>query len=239
MNGAGDRVPASGAEGRQLLHLFRATPCVLAAWQYGSSLRDDYSPGHSDIDILLAVQDTTPTPVLLTCAEAMRTRLPEVEVTILKHCEIKEGLHPGWSRHFFINVARSGIHLYGPDLLAHLPHPSLAEARARLTQLCQRARLVVINSTKTHERAFWLNKYQQWVPLCLMELLDLNGMPEDRLRVAHQTFSTRFPQLGASIEYPYPDFAELHEYLEDLLVWLDDRHSLFERALTDKTEAAW
>ncbi|MEW1635283.1 hypothetical protein AB0469_14510 [Streptomyces sp. NPDC093801] len=217
-----------GPQGQRLTGLFSAIPDVLAAWQYGSSLRDDYAPGRSDIDILVAVRDTIPTPVLLSCAQQMRTRLPEVEATILKHGEITAGLHPGWSRHFYTNVARAGVRLYGPDLLTHLPRPSLSEAVARLTHLCQRVRLVVINATKAHEEGFWLVKYQKWVPLCLMELLDLSGMPEDRLRMAHETFTRRFPDAGPAIDYPYPGLAEVHVYLEALLAWLRGHQALFE-----------
>ncbi|MFF4849496.1 hypothetical protein [Streptomyces sp. NPDC001194] len=204
-------------------------PFVLAAWQYGSSLRSDYQPGRSDIDILIAVTDSTRTPDLLDCAAAVRGSLPGAEVTLLKQQEITAGIHPGWSRHFFTNVARSGIRLYGPDFLADVPASSFGEARARLVQLCQRARLVVINATKSHESQFWLDKYQQWVPLCLMELLDLSGLREDRLRLAHQTFRVNFPQAGTEIDYPYPDLASLHAYLEVLLLWLSHHEHLFNR----------
>lgn len=195
---------------------------IVAAWLYGSYVRSDYSLDTSDTDVLLVVADGTTPADYDAVACLLRAYIPEVEATILRLSEVTAGIHPGWSRHFFYNVSRSGIRLYGPDCLAAARQQPLSfdDAYQRLLRLCQRARLVVINPSKSSEAAFWLAKYQRWIPLCLMELLDLAGIREDRLRHAHETFSARFRYVGFHITYPYPSFRDLWMYLEQLVRWL-------------------
>ncbi len=195
---------------------------IHAAWQYGSSLRSDYQPDVSDIDILLIVGDDTSLDDYTYLAALVRRHLPTAEVTVLRKAEATAAIHPGWSRHFFINVSRSGVLLCGPDLLAAaaaLPL-SLDEAYQRLVQLTQRARLVCINPSKSTEARFWLTKYQHWIPLCLMELLELAGAPEERLQNAHASFLQRFPTLRTDLTFPYPSLRPLTAFLEQLVRWI-------------------
>lgn len=218
------------AVGSALVPLLRDFPQVLAAWQYGSSLRSDYRPGTSDIDILLIVTDDLDLDATVRLCDDVRARVPEAEVTVLRHAEVTAAIHPGWSRHFFINVSRSGRRLHGPDVLAGvvaLPL-SLDEAYQRLVQLTQRARLVCLNPSKSAEEAFWLGKYQHWIPLCLMELLELAGAPEDRLQQAHTTFLSRFPSVAASTAFPYHNLRDVTEFLEHLVRWVPEHAQHFD-----------
>ncbi|MBJ7353963.1 MAG: hypothetical protein JHC98_03985 [Thermoleophilaceae bacterium] len=200
---------------------------VLAAWQYGSSLRADFRPGRSDVDILLVVRNGADPAQFPALVAALRMNIPEVEATILKEEEIRDGHHPGWSRHFFRNVKRTGVHLFGPDLLNDVPATSFEEARRRIVQLAQRARLVVSNANKVDESAFWLSKYQQWIPLCLLELLDLAGFPHEQLRRAHSDFVAHFPMASSPVAYPYPSLEAAHAFLEDLASWLASNSEQF------------
>jgi len=60
-----------------------------------------------------------------------------------------------------------------------------------------------VNPSKAADEPFWLDKYQHWVPLCLMELLELAGAPEDRLRLAPLAFTARFPTVEVHVLFPY------------------------------------
>ena len=194
---------------------------VLAAWQYGSSLRDDYIEGSSDVDILLVLSHGSPTHEYAEIAHSVRQAIPEAEVTLLTVDEVRKGIHPGWSRHYFRNVSRSGVRLFGPDVLAIAPPTSLEDAQRRVLELAQRARIVIANPSKSSEAAFWLAKYQHWIPLCLLEILDLAGLPHDHLRYAHSDFAQHFPGATAPVEYPFRTLSEAHAFLEDLGSWLN------------------
>lgn len=199
---------------------------LICAWQYGSSLRSDFCEDSSDVDLLLVVRSETSVPELHKIAQVVQSLIPRVEVTLLRKSEVTAGIHPGWSRHYFINVARNGVRLWGPDLLADFLPTTFADAQARLMQLCQRARLVILNPLKAKESWFWLNKYQHWVPLCLMEILDVYGKPFAELRLAHDHFIQLFG-IDTDVTYPYTDLATLHTYLESLSFWLQENQSLF------------
>lgn len=213
--------------GRILRTYFEHDRRIVAAWQYGSSLRTDFAPGRSDIDILVAVTDTVSATDFREISDAVRRFITTAETTLLRVWEVGARIHPGWSSHYFNNVAKSGVHLYGPDLLSNASAPTFEEALRRLVQLCQRVRLVIANPTKEHEADFWLTKYQHWIPLSLMEFLDLHGVPEYRLHEAHATFSSRFPDAAPPVQYPYASLSEVHAFLEGLLPWLARNWSLF------------
>lgn len=213
-----------------LAPVFGAFPQVLAAWQYGSSLRSDYRPGDSDIDILLIVADDTTFDAYVDMTAEVRGRIPGAEVTVLRHEEVLAGIHPGGSRHYFVNVSRSGHRLHGSDLLSAVAarQLTLEDAYRRVVELTQRSRLVCLNSSKAGESAFWLNKYQHWIPLCLMELLDLAGAPEDHLQVAHARFLSRFPALDTGLTFPYQDLVQLVRFLERLIRWIPENAESFQ-----------
>ena len=89
-------------------------------------------------------------------------------------------------------------------------------------QLTQRSRFVVANPGKSGEAAFWLAKYKHWVPLCLMELLDLAGRPETRLHRAHAAFDAAYrTEPWVDVAYPYRSLDELQPYLEHLIRWVE------------------
>lgn len=218
-----------------LLEVSSSDPRIVASYLYGSSLRTDFRIGQSDIDILVVVTDGADARGFGQISAAIRAQIPNAEVTVLRVAEIEAGIHPGWSRHFFLNVARSGVHLQGPDCLSVVTAepPRFDEAYRRLVQLCQRARLVVLNPAKAHEAAFWLRKYQHWIPLCLMELLDLHGTPEDRLHCAHSTFMHHFPESACPIPYPYRELEELQLFLEGLIAWIPSNTERFSARTAD------
>jgi predicted nucleotidyltransferase len=225
------RVPQERLRDLRSLHKILPVLCeelrgVVAAWHYGSSVRQDFDVERSDVDILIAVSDDAPTVTLHAIAKAVHEHVVEADVTVLRVSEIIAGIHPGWSKHFYVNVARSGIHLFGPNLLEQLATPTLAEAEVRLTQLCQRARLVVLNHGKEKEASFWLAKYQHWVPLCLMELLDLHGTPCDELHSAHDFFTQTF-QIDHPLRVPYTDFNLVHDFLELVVAWVARNRAMF------------
>ena len=165
---------------------------VTTGYVYGSILRDDFVPGTSDIDILLVVADASDGSIVrfLNCMpEDIRM---DLDLSPLTENEVDAQIHPGWSKHYFFNVNQSGICFHGIPLLKDIDARALsaAEAYRRLTQLTQRTRFVLTNPRKHDESSFWLNKYQYWVPLCLMELLALHGYPEFRLKYAMLPFSS-------------------------------------------------
>ena len=203
---------------------------VVSAYLYGSLVRSDFQPHNSDIDILLVVTDGVELTDLIELSAAVHHRVPEAEVTLLRLTEAKAGIHPGGSHHYFRNVIRLGVLLHGPDTLAQVAArpPSFDDAYRRLVQLCQRARIVIANPSKAErESGFWLNKYQHWVPICLMELLELHGTPEDRLHFAHAAFVRRFPSAARVIEYPYARLYDLQLFLEDLVSWIPRNSGAF------------
>ncbi|HEX8346828.1 MAG TPA: nucleotidyltransferase domain-containing protein [Actinoplanes sp.] len=212
--------------------LLAGCPQLLAAWHYGSSLRSDYRPGISDIDILLIVRDDTTLEQYAALSAGVHMCVPSAEVTVLRHAEVTAGIHPGWSRHYFVNVARSGRHLYGPDLvaLAAAAPLSLDDAYQRIVELTQRARLVCVNPSKKSEEIFWLRKYQHWIPLCMMELLELAGSPEDRLQCAQQSFLARFPSFRTRVAFPYVSLTQVTDLLEQLIRWVPANAAVFAEA---------
>jgi predicted nucleotidyltransferase len=100
-----------------LCGLFETDQRIVAAWHYGSSLRSDYLAGASDIDILLVVTEDTTLDDHVELANEVRSRLGGAESTVLRLSEVNAAIHPGWSRHFFVNVSRCGVRLsYCQDL---------------------------------------------------------------------------------------------------------------------------
>lgn len=201
---------------------------VVAVYLYGSALRPDYRPS-SDVDVLVIIDDDASVTAIREIGAAFATCWPRIDLTMLKRAEVASGRHHGWSRHYYCNVRRTGVLAFGPDAIApalvHLP--TFEEAHRRITQLCQRARMVLLNASKGAEADFWLGKYQHWVPLCLMELLDLSGAPESQLHQAQATFEAIFPGAGSLISYPYTSLAEVHEFLEQLAGWAAANAHLF------------
>jgi predicted nucleotidyltransferase len=193
---------------------------VIAAYLYGSSVRADAGPD-SDIDVLIVVGDTTPLEAIRGIVGQVAGIIDRVDVTVLRRSEVSEGTHPGWSHHYYTNVHRGGIHICGPDVVAAPARTQVTfeSTLRRVVQLCQRARLVAVNDAKFAEAAFWCAKYQHWVPLCLLEILDLAGAPENELRRAHATFEARFER-APTTAYPYTDLETVGEFLEALTEWL-------------------
>ena len=148
--------------------------------------------------------------------------------------ELQSAIHPSGSRHFFVSVARTGVHLHGSDLLRSVAARPLVfdETHRNLAQLCQRLRLVIINPSKRDEREFWLRKAQHWVPCFLMELLYLHGSPDRRLREAQKVFALQLDLAWARIRYPYRCIEELHGFLEALVDWLPENAEKFSRPST-------
>ncbi len=200
---------------------------VVAAYLYGSTMRTDRN-GTSDIDLLVVSTDTAQLTALETLARRLADAIPGADVTVLREGEVADGIHPGWSRHYYTNVHRGGTMLCGPNVVAAAAATptTFADAYRRIVQLCQRTRLVLINPTKRGEAAFWLAKYQHWGPLCLMELLDLAGCPHDELHQAHDAFAARFPTAPRT-GYPYSDLTELQLFLEAMTKWLREQAMLF------------
>jgi predicted nucleotidyltransferase len=227
--GGHDSAALTGVLVDALVHACAAHPRVLSAYLYGSALRSDYSAAQSDLDILVIVDDHTPLAEGQRIVEALVRCDSRLDVTLLRSEEVSLGLHPGWSHHFFFNVDRSGIRIFGPDaLLPALSQPiEFREAYRRFIHLCQRSRLVVLNESKAGEAAFWLRKYQRWVPLCLMEFLHLAGSPEDSQQGAHNRFCERFPFAGPHIAYPYFSLEELQGFMERVAQWLPRNSHLF------------
>ncbi|MBZ5662139.1 MAG: nucleotidyltransferase domain-containing protein [Acidobacteriia bacterium] len=211
---------------------------VIAAYVYGSVLREDFVPGQSDIDVLLVVQDLRATPPINHIRQLATRELYNLDLTILTRSELEARIHPGWSRHYFLNVRNSGVCVHGTDILrdVSLDELSFAEAFRRLVQMTQRTRFVLVNERKEHETSFWLRKYQYWIPLCLMELLVLHGAPEYRVRMAHSAFVKRFSDLPLQIAYPYESLADLQTFLEHLTIWARDHQHLFVRAQAEASQ---
>jgi len=202
---------------------------IISIYIYGSVLREDYKPFQSDIDILIIVKNET-LPVWfeelkLACSEL----LPEIDLNILFEYEVKMRIHPGWSTHYYFNVRNSGRKIFGIDILSELDsiEPSYEEARQRLVQLTQRSRFILLNEKKSGETGFWLKKYQQWIPLCMMEFLTLYGIPEYRLKLAHDIFTKSFELNFFIPNYPYESFKELNSFLENLSQWTSVNKHLF------------
>jgi len=201
---------------------------VVAAYLYGSCIRADVGPA-SDVDVLVVVEDNIPLRAVRTIVNQISGIVRYADVTVLRRTEVSEGTHPGWSHHYYTNVHRGGIHILGIDVVA-------APARIRVTfegalrrvvQLCQRARLVVLNEAKAHEAIFWCAKYKHWVPLCLLEFLELAGSPTSELGEAHAVFEAKF-EGAPRTPYPYTDLESVGEFLEALAEWLRANHAYFE-----------
>jgi hypothetical protein len=60
-----------------------------------------------------------------------------------------------------------------------------------------------------------------------MELLELAGVPEDRLRHAQESFNKQFPGVSDPIIFPYADLRTLTDYLERLIQWIPQHTSEF------------
>lgn len=213
----------------RLVGAWAADRRVVDAYLYGSSLRSDNLPGTSDVDLLVVVADDVTPADLVEITTAARSEVPIADVTLITERELKMASHPSGSRHFFVSVARTGIHLYGANELATVAAQplSVVETYRNAVQLCQRLRQVAINPAKQHERAFWLNKSQHWVPCLLMELLHLHGRPERRLRQAHAAFARCFPGTWTDVSYPYGGLDEIHSFMETLTRWLSENTDRF------------
>lgn len=206
---------------------------VLAAYLYGSSTRSDFSTA-SDIDVLVVVCDATPLADLIDLTQRVVAAENDIgiDVTVLRQAEVFDGIHPGWSHHYYANVHRGGELLLGEDLIAApaaVP-TSFEGAHRRLVQLCQRFRSVLLNESKGNEEAFWLAKYRHWVPLCLMEFLDLAGYAHAELHYTHDVFATRFID-APTTTYPYSDGHALQIFLEDITRWLREYSHLFGKGI--------
>lgn len=200
---------------------------VREVWHYGSSLRDDYQAGESDIDLLVVVDDACSFSEQREIVRTVQQSIPDAEFTVLRESEVLLGVHPGWSSHYYRNVRMSGRQILGAQSKLPLRQPSFGEATTRVVELTQRCRLVRLNASKQDEQHFWLRKYQHWVPLCLMELLDLHGLPEYRLKHAHSSFEEAFAEFHPTVVYPYPDLESAHSFLEQLSAWLPAHRDLF------------
>jgi len=200
---------------------------VVAAYLYGSSVRADAGPD-SDVDVLIVVGDTMPIGAIRSIARRVAAIVYGVDITVLRRSEVSEGTHPGWSHHYYTNVHRGGIQICGNDVLAAPAtiRVTFEDMLRRVVQLCQRARLVVLNEAKADEATFWCTKYQHWVPLCLLEILELSGTPKTELHRAHAEFEARFEGVP-STPRPYRDLEIVGEFLEALAAWLmANRHRL-------------
>jgi predicted nucleotidyltransferase len=204
-------------------------PNVVAAYLYGSSVRADAGPD-SDVDVLVVVEDTVPLRAIRTIARQVSAIVHGIDITVLRRSEINEGTHPGWSHHYYTNVHRGGIHICGYDIVAvpaGIPVTFEGVLR-RVVQLCQRARLVILNEAKADEATFWCTKYQHWVPLCLLEILELAGVPKVELHRAHADFEARF-EGAPTMPHPYTDLESVGEFLEALAAWLRANRGGLER----------
>jgi predicted nucleotidyltransferase len=207
---------------------------IVDAYLYGSVVRSDFDSNDSDVDLLVVVADQTDIPGFTEIASNVRGLLPRADITMLTSRELQSAIHPSGSRHFFVSVARTGVHLHESDLLRSIAARPLVfhETYRNLVQLCQRLRLVIINPSKRPEREFWLRKAQHWVPCFLMELLHLHGSPERRLREAQKVFALQLDLAWASIPYPYRCIEDLHGFLEALVDWLPENAEKFSRPST-------
>jgi len=212
---------------------------VVALYAYGSVLRADYQLGRSDIDILLVVDDHLDPDSFAGLATQVRSCVPGAETTLLRGAEVACGHHPGGSSHYFVNVARTGMLLHGPDVVAASARiPQWQATHRRITLLAQRARLTTTNPSKASEAGFWLGKYQQWVPLALMELLELAGTPISCPRQAHHRFAAAFLDAADPVRYPYSELASVGRFLEQLAAWMPGAADRFHQADVAELSAA-
>jgi predicted nucleotidyltransferase len=213
----------------RLRAIFSNDERVIDAYLYGSSLRSDHVPGASDIDLLVIVADSSTTADFVEVAATTHQAIPAADVTLVTERELELAIHPSGSRHFFVSVAQTGVHLCGPNrLLGVAARPlSFDETYRNAVQLCQRLRLVFVNPGKRQEREFWLSKCQHWIPCLLMELLHLHGTPERRLRVAQRAFFEQFLVDWADVSYPYGELADVHHFMDRLVRWLPENADRF------------
>lgn len=197
---------------------------ILSGYIYGSVLRDDFDPRLSDIDLLIVVKDARDGSSTLFVNALPSEFRQKADVSILTDLEVSRRLHPGWSAQYFFNVKSSGICFHGLPVLEDIDKSvlSMEQVAKRVTNLAQRSRFVLLNPRKHHETAFWLAKYQYWVPLCLMELLAIHGIAEFRVRRAHDRFLQEFPHITPQVHYPYSSLDVLQDFLEHLSVWVTE-----------------
>lgn len=229
-------IPLDENRHEELVSFLDKTETIISSWHYGSSLRSDYRPLDSDIDILIVIKDDTKLEEYVKIVQDISVLIPTAEVTILRLFEVTSRIHPGWSSHFFINVSRSGLLLSGPNLLDEPTVLDFEQAHRRITQLCQRIRLVVANPKKSNEGEFWFSKYQKWVPYCLMEILDMCGNRVDEPSKANEEFAKLFPKKIPEIAYPYKDLPTLLTYMESLTFWLEENKDFFLNLIKEKEE---
>jgi predicted nucleotidyltransferase len=199
--------------------------CV-EGWLYGSTLRIDRTR-NSDLDVLAVVDDDTSFEQMASLTRTIRSLSGpidapgwHVDVTMLTVSEVIEGCHPGWSRHYFTNVAATGELLWGTGHIVGGTRrtPTYDTALVRISQLTQRARLVRLNPAKAHEAPFWAVKYRHWVPLCLMEISEAGGTPIRELHRARTRFAELHPDAPALDATD--DFDQIAEQLEALTRWM-------------------
>ncbi len=77
---------------------FEGRPGFVAAYLYGSALRDDYQPDCSDTDVLLIFEDSTEKQSLYDSIKGFVSEQRTVDVTIIFMSEFMQRVHPGWSR---------------------------------------------------------------------------------------------------------------------------------------------
>jgi len=190
---------------------------IEASYLYGSTLRSDFSE-KSDIDVLIIPKENGNPVRLENDIRKLFGDLPRVDATIIFESEYEEGLHPCWSKFFFLNIKKNGILLTGKDIVRDFEDCKINfdEAYRRIVWLCQRARGVIVNRTKVWETEFWERKLRKWIPICISEILYLNGIYEPVPKKCMERFFILNKDFNNKMDIENASLSDIHNFLEEL-----------------------
>jgi 8-oxo-dGTP pyrophosphatase MutT (NUDIX family)/predicted nucleotidyltransferase len=191
---------------------------IKAVYLYGSILRSDFNK-KSDIDVLILAKERKNPTVWENKIKKALKNIAKIDTTIIFDSEYKDGLHPGWSNYFFLNVKRNSKLIIGKDVIKQFNDYKINfdEAYKRIVWLCQRAREVVVSKTKSKEYNFWEIKLRRWIPICVAELLYLSGIYEPIPSKSMEKFFKLYKGFK-EIDIKSANLKCMHNFLEELRI---------------------
>jgi 8-oxo-dGTP pyrophosphatase MutT (NUDIX family)/predicted nucleotidyltransferase len=207
---------------------------LVSAYMYGSILRNDYTEGKSDVDVLLIVKDKTNmrkagekiNEIASSCSNL------KLEFTVITEYEFYNGFHPSWTEYFFIALKGSSVLVCGRDILNEFNFEiSFDSVYKKTLWLCQRLRNVIINNTKQDEIEFWDRKYEKWIEIIISEILYLHGIYDSSPKKLLLRFRKIYPQIYVGTS-TIGDKYKTMQCLEDFLVGLKENERIRNGVIT-------
>lgn len=148
---------------------------IISLYIYGSILTKYFKKEKSDIDILIISKDLKNPSAFLARIKKKGAKIKQkLDINVVFLSEFKKRWHIYRPPTYFLGIKYQHRLIFGKNLIASVKKNEITPQQIykRVVDLAQGARGVYLNNKNPN---FWLNKYNKWLRVAVLEILFLTG----------------------------------------------------------------